>query len=383
MKRGFLLLGAVVISAAGLALIVRADELSKRRTQLDDIKAELESKRTAYDSLGVKEKDESGRLRDLEQQVNLSNQLLLKIQRQSNNLRQVISSQKVELQTTQATRDDRAKLLKNRLVYIYKMGNKPAWLELLSSGDPTSVLAGYRNLKSVVEYDQHLLTSYHDLGVSLENGLKRYQANVSDLEVLQTDQIKELDNRQKTLKNRKKLVDKLKKDRGEIQRSITSLEDDAKDIAGILEELERQAQPDISGATLPGLASNKGNLIWPARGKILRGFGVLRDKRGIELSNPGIDIEAKSGSDVVAAASGVVIYIDWLRGYGQFIIVDHGLGYYTLYANLSDVLVESGDHVKAGELIALVGDSGSLEGPKLHFEVRYKKDQLNPMEWLR
>jgi murein hydrolase activator len=383
MKRACLFLGALVISSAGFVLIVRADELSKRRTQLDDIKAELESKRTAYDSLGVKEKDESGRLRDLEQQVNLSNQLLLKIQRQSNDLRNVISSQKIELQTTQAMRDERAKLLKNRLVYIYKMGNRPAWLELLSSGDPTSVLAGYRNLKSVVKYDRHLLTSYRDLGVSLENGLKRYQANVSDLEVLQTDQIKELDNRQKTLKNRKKLVDKLKKDRGEIQRSITSLEDDAKDIAGILEELERQAQPDISGSGLPGLASNKGNLIWPARGKILRGFGVLRDKRGIELSNPGIDIEAKLGSDVLAAASGVIIYIDWLRGYGQFIIIDHGLGYYTLYANLSDVLVESGDHVKAGELIALVGDSGSLEGPKLHFEVRYKKDQLNPMEWLR
>ena len=176
---------------------------------------------------------------------------------------------------------------------------------------------------------------------------------------------------------------KLKKDRSQVHRSIANLEEDAKDIAGILERLEMESSQAVSDSTLPGLAMSKGNLVWPIRGRIIRPFGLTRDKRGIELSNPGIDIEAKSGADVLAAAGGLVIYINWLRGYGQFIIVDHGRGYYTLYANLSDILVDTGDRVKAGELIALTGDSGSLEGPKLHFEVRYRKDQLNPEEWLR
>jgi murein hydrolase activator len=376
-------IGAILILATGLISSTHADEISDKRSRLEAIKDELESKRALYDSLGVKEKGESERLRDLEQQVNLSGQLLLKITRESDRLKKTISSQKVELQTTQALRDDRARLLKERLVYIYKLGERPAWLEILSSGDPTSALVGYRNMKSLVEYDRGLIASYHELTISLKDGLTRYQANVSDLETLQDDQKMELSNRQKTLDNRKKLVNKLKKDKGEVKRSIAGLEDDAKDIAGIIEELERQAQSAGPGALLPGLAANKGNLIWPSRGKIIRGFGLIKDKRGIELTNPGIDIEAKAGADVLAAASGVVIYINWLRGYGQFLIVDHGAGYYTLYANLSDVLVESGDQVTAGELIALVGDSGSLEGPKLHFEVRYKKDQLNPTEWLR
>jgi murein hydrolase activator len=375
------LLGVVAI--LGIAIGLQADTVSDRKSELEDIKAELSSKRAIFDSLGIKEKDESQRLRDLEQQANLSSQLLLKINRQTDQLAHTISAQKIELQTTQAMRDDRAKILKQRLVYIYKMGDRPAWLEILSSGNPTSVLAGFRNMKSLLEYDTHLMSSYHDLSISLENGLKRYQANISDLQVLQVDQKAELGKREQMLKSRKKLVDKLKKDRGEVERSISSLEDDAKDIAGIIEVLEQQNMIDTTRTGLSGLASNKGNLVWPARGKIIRGFGILKDKRGIELTNPGIDIEAKSGADVLAAASGVVIYINWMRGYGQFLLVDHGLGYYTLYANLSDVLVESGDHVKAGELIALVGDSGSLEGPKLHFEVRYKKDQLNPLEWLR
>jgi septal ring factor EnvC (AmiA/AmiB activator) len=379
----FSCLGAITVLTAGLISNIGADEISDKRSRLEDIKDELESKRALYDSLGVKEKSESERLRDIEQQVNLSDQLLLKITRESDRLKKTILTQKVELQTIHALRDDRARLLKQRLVYIYKMGERLAWLEFLSSGNPTSALAGYRNLKSLVEYDQGLITSYHDLTVSLEDGLKRFQANVSDLETLQGDQKKELSNRQKTLDSRKKLVNKLKNDKSEVERSITGLENDAKDIAGIIEDLERQALTAGPEPLLPGLSNNKGNLIWPSRGKIIRGFGPIRDKRGIELTNPGIDIEAKLGADVLAAATGVVMYVNWLRGYGQFLIVDHGAGYYTLYANLSDVLVESGDHVTAGELIALVGDSGSLEGPKLHFEVRYKKDQLNPLEWLR
>jgi septal ring factor EnvC (AmiA/AmiB activator) len=377
------LIGALLLLVMGMWSRARADEAAEKRAQLEAIRNELASKRALYDSLGTKERSEIARLRDLEQQVSLSGQLLLKIKRESNRLKKNIASQKMQLQITEAKREDRIELLKKRLVYIYKTGDRPIWLELLSSGDPSSGLAEIRNMKSLVEYDKHLLVSYRDLTVSLESGLRRYRKNVSELEILKGDQEKELSSREKTLSNRKKLLADLKKDKKEVRRSITSLEDDAKEIAGILERLVLESSQAGYDSTLPGLASSKGDLVWPTRGRILREFGLTRDKRGIELSNPGIDIEAKSGSDVLAAASGKVIYVNWLRGYGQFIILDHGQGYYTLYANLSDVLVDSGDRVKAGELIALAGDSGSLEGPKLHFEIRHKKDQLNPVEWLR
>jgi septal ring factor EnvC (AmiA/AmiB activator) len=377
------LLEVSLLFVIGVASGVQADEATQKRAQLEAIRNELASKRALYDSLGTRERGEMARLRDLEQQVTLSGQLLLKISRESNRLKRSITTQKLQLQITEAKREARADLLKRRLVYIYKTGDHPAWLELLSTGDPSLALVEIRNLKSLVEYDRHLVASYHDLSVSIETGLRRYRRDISELETLKDDQEKELASRKNTLTSRKRLLDNLKKDKKEVRRSISSLEDDAKDIAGILERLELESSQAGYDSTLPGLDSSKGNLVWPARGRILREFGLTRDKRGIVLSNPGIDIEAKAGADVLAAASGEVIYINWLRGYGQFVILDHGRGYYTLYANLSDVLVESGDRVKAGELIALAGDSGSLEGPKLHFEVRHKKDQLNPVEWLR
>jgi murein DD-endopeptidase MepM/ murein hydrolase activator NlpD len=103
----------------------------------------------------------------------------------------------------------------------------------------------------------------------------------------------------------------------------------------------------------------------------------------LEITNPGIDIKASYGTRVKAAAVGKVIYVSWLRGYGQFIIIDHGKSFYTLYANLSSASVEVDDNVTAGQAIAEVGDSGTLEGPRLHFELRHKKESLNPLDWLR
>jgi septal ring factor EnvC (AmiA/AmiB activator) len=379
-SRGVFLFCLAILSFAVFCL---ADELDERRRQLDSIREELESKRAQHDSLGHRERTEAERLQELEQQVALSSQLLLRLGKETSRVQENVKEQRLKLEITSLLRNQRQEILERRLVHVYKAGRLPGWLELISSESPTATLVALRNMKVLVEYDQRLLESFGQLTHELKTGLNRYQKDVAELTMLRTEQKGELDRRQKTMSSRKKLVSKLKKDRKEIEKSITKLEDDAKDIAGILENLEREREQAPVDTIFPGLANRQGDLVWPVRGKIMRGFGNIKDKRGIVLSNPGIDIQAKLGADVYSAASGIVAYVSWLRGYGQFVIVNHGRGYYTLYANLSDVLVEPGERVSAGELIALVGDSGSLEGPKLHFEVRHKKDQLDPMEWLR
>jgi len=375
------LMGAIVCSA--LVAVSQADEITERRRQLDALKDELDSKRARYDSLGQKEKSENIKLRDLEQQAALSSQLLLKIKKETQRLSADIDSQRLKLQITSLERDGREKVLARRMRYIYKVGNTPDWLEILGSGNPTLALAAFKNMRALLEYDRNLMKSYHDLTVNLESGLRKYQQDIRSVRKLHGEQEEELSKRENMLRSRRKLVERLRKNKTQVESSIKLLEDDAREIAGILEELETRSLQAEEDSTLLGLSNGRGNLIWPVRGRIIRHFGSVKDKKGIVLSNPGIDIQARLGADVLAAASGAVMYISWLRGYGQFIIVDHGKGYYTLYANLSDILVDVGDRVKGGELIALVGDSGSLEGPKLHFEVRHRREQLNPLEWLR
>jgi septal ring factor EnvC (AmiA/AmiB activator) len=378
------LMAALALAVTGLLLFgykSHADEFDERTRQLDAIEEELESKRAQYDSLGQREQSEAVRLDDIEQQVALSGQLLRKLDKETERIQKVIKNQRLRLEITSLHRDQREEILKRRLVHIYKAGRLLGWIEILSAQSPTATLTAKRNMKVILDYDKMLLESYYDLSKELESGLVSYQANITELSKLQGHQKNELSRREKTLNTRKKLVEKVRKDKGEVAKSIGKLEGDAKEISGILENLERELT--LADTTLLGIEQKRGDLIWPVRGKIIREFGQMKDKRGIVLSNPGIDIQAQMGSDVVSAAPGIVAYVSWLRGYGQFIIIDHGRGYYTLYAHLSDVLVESGERVSAGELIAMVGDSGSLEGPKLHFEVRHRKEQLDPAEWLR
>ncbi|OGC91116.1 MAG: hypothetical protein A2W25_08295 [candidate division Zixibacteria bacterium RBG_16_53_22] len=378
-SNGFLIYPAIFFVAA----LCLADELDERRRQLDSIREELESKRAQYDSLGQRERTEAERLQDVEQQVALSGQLLLKLGKEATRMQQNIKSQRLKLEITALRRDQRQEILKRRLVHVYKAGQLPGWLELASSESPTATLVALRNMKAIIGYDRMLIESFGLLSNELKAGLVKYQNDVSQLSKLRNEQQNELTRREKTLKTRKNLVNKLKRDKKEIAKSISKLEGDARQIAEILETLEQEREQALVDSTLPGLARKRGDLVWPTRGKIIRGFGSVKDKRGIVLSNPGVDIQAGIGADVLAAASGAVAYVSWLRGYGQFVIIDHGQGYYTLYAHLSDVLVEPGERVSAGELIALAGDSGSLEGPKLHFEIRHKKEQLDPTEWLR
>jgi septal ring factor EnvC (AmiA/AmiB activator) len=366
-----------------IAILCLADELDERRRQLDSIRDELESKRAQHDSLGQREKTEAERLQEVEQQVALSGQLLLRLGREASRMQENIKSQRLKLEITALKRDQRQEILKRRLVHIYKAGQLPGWLELASSESPTATLVALRNMKAILEYDRRLIESFGQLSSELKAGLVKYQIDVGQLSKLRNEQQDELSRREKTLKIRKNLVNKLRKDKKEIVKSISKLEGDARQIAEILETLELEREQALVDTALPGLAKKRGDLVWPAQGKIMRGFGSVKDKRGIVLSNPGVDIQAGIGADVLAAATGAVAYVNWLRGYGQFVIIDHGQGYYTLYAHLSDVLVEPGERVSAGELIALAGDSGSLEGPKLHFEIRHKKEQLDPTEWLR
>jgi murein DD-endopeptidase MepM/ murein hydrolase activator NlpD len=171
------------------------------------------------------------------------------------------------------------------------------------------------------------------------------------------------------------------------EQALRELEEAARRVERIVAGLERERlgddapYPDDGGATF---ASRKGRLPWPAEGRIASGFGRQRHPRfGTWTENPGIDIAAPKGSRITAVHGGRVEYADALPGYGRCLIVGHGDGYYTLYAHADEVWVTRGETVQAGQALGTVGESGSLVGPALHFEVRKGSSALDPGAWLR
>ena len=126
----------------------------------------------------------------------------------------------------------------------------------------------------------------------------------------------------------------------------------------------------------------KGSLMRPVEGKITKKFGKDKHpKFGTVTFNNGVNIKAPAGAPIKAVAAGRVEFVDWISGYGNCIILNHGGGYYTLYAHTSQIFVRTGQMVSLGDVIGEVGDSGSLNGYECHFEIRKSKQALDPMKW--
>ena len=133
-----------------------------------------------------------------------------------------------------------------------------------------------------------------------------------------------------------------------------------------------------------GMHKFKGLLERPGRGRVIAGFGtVVHPRFHTEVPHPGWDIEAPFGSDISSVFDGQVVFADWMRGYGLTAIVDHGGGVLSIYAHASVLLVQSGETVSAGETLGKVGDTGSLRGPFLYFELRIDGRPVDPQSWLR
>lgn len=141
--------------------------------------------------------------------------------------------------------------------------------------------------------------------------------------------------------------------------------------------------PRAGGTGPGGFAALRGRLPLPVHGTVTVGFGRVVDARfGTETVQSGLDIRAPPGASVRAVAPGRVAHAGWLNGYGNLVIVDHGGGYHTLVAHLATMRRAVGEEVEAGAELGTVGDSGSLKGPYLYFELREHGRPVDPTPWL-
>ena len=135
--------------------------------------------------------------------------------------------------------------------------------------------------------------------------------------------------------------------------------------------------PTVSDGS--GFASMKGKLKLPVKGELMASFGA---RRADGPNWKGLFITAAEGAEVKAIAAGEIIFADWMRGFGNLLVVDHGGQYMTIYGNNQSLLKRPGDKLKAGEVIATVGNSGGNEQSGLYFEMRYQGRAIDPSSWM-
>lgn len=179
---------------------------------------------------------------------------------------------------------------------------------------------------------------------------------------------------------RETLLAALRTARGFHERAAAEAAAQSRALAAFMATLPARGEVRSAGG---GFAARKGRLRLPAPGTVTVGFGkVVNPKFNTVTVQNGLDVEAPAGAPVVAVAPGRVVHAGWFKGYGNLIIVDHGEGYHSLVAHLASMQTAMGEEVAAGDVLGTVGDSGSLKGTYLYFELREKGRPVDPRPWL-
>ena len=186
---------------------------------------------------------------------------------------------------------------------------------------------------------------------------------------------------------RAKLLASIQADKRSTLAAIASLRQTAKELDETIRSLENRPPSPLAQRRRQsgGLLALKGSLPMPVQGEVVAPFGYHMDKGHYRVKSfrSGINIMADLGAPVRALCHGQVIYASWFKGYGNMMIIDHGDHYYTLLAQLEQLLKERGDTVRTGEVVGTVGDTATLSGPGLYFEIRHHGKPLDPVSWFK
>jgi len=211
---------------------------------------------------------------------------------------------------------------------------------------------------------------------TLRAELEKKKLRLSQLKNSQQRKINEI---LATKKAKKIFIDQINSDRKKHLNMLEELKAEAKRLTNLLKEKVNVFDlPDLDLKTI------KGNLIWPIRGKVLSNFGRMRSTRfNTYIFNNGIEIKPSGSMKIKSVFDGVIIFMDYFKGYGDIIIVQHSSELLSVYGHCSKFLKKRGDYILAGEEIGIAGDSGSTFGTSLYFEIRKKTVAEDPIKWLK
>lgn len=302
--------------------------------------------------------------------------------RENEELQKKIFKQRVsiaELTNQAAIHSDQLNQLQENLASQLQMAY------LLKSETPLKIILSQQNLNQTNRYIKY----YASINQLTTQTIQQLQNNLLNLNNRKHHLMLQSQNLQALLSQQRATEDKLISMRtertelvNEINQNIQSQNQKLKKLMADKERLENtlnQLKPIVWPMDNNNFATLKGHLPWPTQGKVLHYFDTPIEKS--EINWTGELIAAPENQPIYAVANGVVVFAKWLEGYGLLLILNHGNGYMTLYGRAHVIYKHEGDHVKSGDVIGTVGESGGFGEPSLYFGIRYNAQPLNPSQW--
>lgn len=277
--------------------------------------------------------------------------------------------------------DGEQRSIEKTLTTLYKYGRLNFLQFLLEAESMNTVFSESSRLTILARYQQDVITSYlktlNDLWKA-EEAQEKQSAEVAAL-ISETSRKKQEFETQEA--RNKAIVQDIRRNRENYERALQEQSERAEQLQSLMDKLASQ-EIVLPFRFIP-LYERKGKLPWPLAGRVISRFGIERHLNTSTMNN-GIEIAPSGDSPVIRAVHpGKVVFADFFQGYGNLLIVDHGMNYYTLYGHCDEFMVGKGAFVREEQPIAVAGDIGSLKGISLYFEVRHKAKPLDPLQWLK
>lgn len=376
----------LVADPAGAANATQAQqELRELRERIGALKKKLAAAEETRS-------EASDALRESEQAISEANRELHLLARQSRESGARLNALRKSAAETGTVLNGQQQLLARMLRQQYLQGEPEAFRLILSRVDPNDMARQLHYLAYVARARAQLVAGLRDNLRELDRLQQEIAVAmqaVARIAAEQTAQKKRLETEKRV---RADVLARVSRDIHAGRKQIRVLQNNENRLTRLVEQLARlvrkppagrprtrnEAVPADSGGQ--AFATLRGLLALPVRGELGSRFGSPRSDGG--LTWKGLFIAARAGEDVRAVAAGRVVYADWLRGFGNLLIIDHGDNYMTLYANAEALLKQVGDRIRGGEAVATVGNSGGNAESGLYFEMRHEGKPFDPLNWV-
>ena len=338
-------------------------------------------------------------LKKHEKEISAAKKEIYKVKKKQKANKKKLAKLNKKLKKLEAEMNERKKL-QNEILYQSYIKPKPGYLQLFLEGENPNEVSRQVNYIGFLTKAQNEnileINKTKEKITATKKSTKKILKSVSKLRKEKEKNAKKLEKRKKAKKiTLNKITKKLKSQKSK----KLKLEQDEKKLTSLVknlmlklkaEEKRRKAEKkdiiddkkvvDIKAYKV-NFAKLKKKLNLPVKGKVVYKYNSKRWDTGTRWK--GLFIKAEEGSNVKSVASGQVVFSDWLRGFGNIIIIDHGKNYMSLYGNNDSLLKQKGDYIKGGEVIALSGNSGGNKYNGLYYELRHNGKPFNPLKWTK
>ena len=388
------------------------EDISKKKTQLKNLRDEITTLENEINKQSKKEKESYSAVENYNKQSYLLNKLISSLRNDEKKKQGEINTNQRKIKEIENQIELLQKNYSKYVTAIYKYGNMDELVAVFDSESFEQAALRIKYLQRFSDKRENDLKEFEESKEKLISLKIQLEKEKKEKALLAAEKEKEESGLKVKLKEKQKILKSIRSDKSELKKELLAkrkAEEQIKNlIARLIEEDERKKEEerlaklieknekglvnenpvnpgydvDLSTAGFETFSALKGRLTWPVTGgKVIGKFGENRNQKLNTVTiNYGVDIKASGDLSVKCVAGGVVSVIDYIPGYGSVIIVTHKGGYRTVYSHLSEIYVNEGDKVRAGSLLAKVGES--LEGNILHFEIWNLRNNQNPERWL-